>query len=537
MSPSSTSARREIPQNGVILSAENITKVFPGTTALDGVNFKVYSGKVNVLVGENGAGKSTLMKILAGVELPTSGRLLLDGNEVTFKNTREASKAGVGIIYQELNLFPNLNIAENIFAGREITRADVIDHGAQEKLARKILDRLEQPLNPRTLVSDLRMGQQQIVEIAKALSQNVRVLIMDEPTSALTAAETEALFQIIEDLKGHGVGIVYISHKLEELLRIGDFVTVLRDGKVAAEAPAASVDITWIIERMVGRTVRAPSRAHGAAKHNGKELLKVEDLTLPREGKGFTLRRVSFSLREGEILAIYGLMGAGRTELFECLMGLQAEATGKITLAGKVLRREPIFDRIAGGITLVPEDRQRLGLVQQLSVAQNITLASLRNYLRSFWISDRVERASVTKMINELTIKVRSPQQPVTSLSGGNQQKVVVAKSLLTRPKVLLLDEPTRGIDVGAKAEIFQIVNRLANEGLGILFVSSELPEVLAVPDRILVLSRGRVTGLFGHAEVTEELLVRASNAHRQTDLVGVEDTGTPGHLTRGTQN
>jgi erythritol transport system ATP-binding protein len=288
---------------------------------------------------------------------------------------------------------------------------------------------------------------------------------------------------------------------------------------------------------MVGRTVRAPSRAHGAAKHNGKELLKVEDLTLPREGKGFTLRRVSFSLHEGEILAIYGLMGAGRTELFECLMGLHAEATGKITLAGKVLRREPIFDRIASGITLVPEDRQRLGLVQQLSVSQNITLASLRHYLRSFWISDRVERASVTKMIKELTIKVRSPQQPVTSLSGGNQQKVVVAKSLLTRPKVLLLDEPTRGIDVGAKAEIFQIVNRLANEGLGILFVSSELPEVLAVPDRILVLSRGRVTGLFGHAEVTEELLVRAANAHRQTDLVGVEDTGTPSHLTTGPQN
>jgi erythritol transport system ATP-binding protein len=219
-------------------------------------------------------------------------------------------------------------------------------------------------------------------------------------------------------------------------------------------------------------------------------------------------------------------MGAGRTELFECLMGLHAEATGKITLAGKVLRHEPIFDRIAGGITLVPEDRQRLGLIQQLSVAQNITLASLRHYLRSFWISDRAEHASVTSMINELAIKVQSPQQPVTSLSGGNQQKVVVAKSLLTRPKVLLLDEPTRGIDVGAKAEIFQIVNRLANEGLGILFVSSELPEVLAVPDRILVLSRGRVTGVFGHAEVSEELLVRASSAHRQTDIVGVEDTG-----------
>ncbi|MBV9107502.1 MAG: sugar ABC transporter ATP-binding protein, partial [Verrucomicrobia bacterium] len=264
---------------------------------------------------------------------------------------------------------------------------------------------------------------------------------------------------------------------------------------------------------------------HGAARQNGHQLLKVQNLTLPREGKGFTLRRVSFSLREGEILAIYGLMGAGRTELFECLMGLHTEATGTITLAGKALRHEPIFDRIASGITLVPEDRQRLGLVQQLSVAQNITLASLRHYLRSFWISDREERTSVARIIKELAIKVRSPEQPITSLSGGNQQKVVVAKSLLTRPKVLLLDEPTRGIDVGAKAEIFQIINRLANEGLGILFVSSELPEVLAVPDRILVLSRGRVSGVFGHAEVTEERLVRAASAHRQTDLVGVEES------------
>jgi erythritol transport system ATP-binding protein len=509
----------------VILSAEKITKIFPGTLALDQVDFKVYRGKVNVLIGENGAGKSTLMKILAGVEQPTSGRLLLDGHEVTFRSTREAAKAGVGIIYQELNLFPNLNIAENIFAGREVTRFDVVDHGAEEEQAQKILDRLQQPLNPKTLVSDLRMGQQQIVEIAKALSQNVRVLIMDEPTSALTASETQALFQIIADLKAHGVSIVYISHKLEELLRIGDYVTVLRDGKLAADAPAADVDITWLIEKMVGRTVRAPSRAHAASRQNSKELLVVEDLTLPRAGEGFTLEKVSFSLHEGEILAIYGLMGAGRTELFECLMGLHPESTGMITLAGEPLRHERISARIAAGITLVPEDRQRLGLVQQLSVAQNITLASLRHYLQSFWISDRQESDSVARMIKELSIKVRSAQQPITSLSGGNQQKVVVAKSLLTKPKVLLLDEPTRGIDVGAKAEIFQIINRLANEGLGILFVSSELPEVLAVPDRILVLSRGRLTGNFGHAEVTEELLVKAAGAHRQTELAVEKET------------
>src|SRR6201993_3551545 len=309
-------------QNDVILSAESITKVFSGTTALDGVNFKVYRGKVNVLVGENGAGKSTLMKILAGVEPPTFGRLLVDGNEVTFKNTREASKAGVGIIYQELNLFPNLNIAENIFAGREITRMDVVDHSAQEKLARKILDRLEQPLNPRTLVSDLRMGQQQIVEIAKALSQNVRILIMDEPTSALTAAETEALFRIIKHLKAHGVAIIYISHKLEELLTIGDYVTILRDGKLAASAPARSVNIAWIIDKMVGRDVNAPRhRVRTTVGDGNQTALEIKDLCLPRVGGGFTLENVSFKLMRGEILAIFGLMGAGRTELFECIMG------------------------------------------------------------------------------------------------------------------------------------------------------------------------------------------------------------------------
>ena len=517
-SPSSPVSPAPTGTGEIVLAAEAITKVFPGTKALDGVNFNVYRGKVNVLVGENGAGKSTLMKILAGVEAPTSGRLLIEGRAVAFKNARDAAKAGVGIIYQELNLFPNLNIAENIFAGRELTRLEVVDHGAQERLAKKVLGRLEQPLDPRTLVSELRMGQQQIVEIAKALAQNVRVLIMDEPTSALTNAETEALFQIIEDLKSHDVAIVYISHKLEELLRIGDHITVLRDGKLAAEAAVEDVDITWIIEKMVGRTVRAPSRSHDLDRKQREELLVVRDLTLPRAGEGFTLEKVSFSLHAGEILAIYGLLGAGRTELFECLMGLHPEATGEITLAGKPLRSESIFDRIRAGISLVPEDRQRLGLIQPLSVGQNITLASLTSYLLSFWISDQKESASVAQMIKELAIKVRSAEQPITSLSGGNQQKVVLAKSLLTHPKVLLLDEPTRGIDVGAKAEIFQIINRLASEGLAVLFISSELPEVLSVPDRILVLSRGRVTGVFDHTEVTEELLVRASAARAQGD-------------------
>ena len=507
--------------SGEVLIAEKITKRFPGTLALDQVDFTVYAGAVNVLVGENGAGKSTLMKILAGVDRPTSGRLLLNGSTVEFSSTRDAERAGIGIIYQELNLFPNLNISENIFAAHELTQHGVVQHREQEKSTRELLNRLEQPLNPATLVRDLRIGQQQIVEIAKALSQNVRILIMDEPTSALTGAETEALFRIIADLKAHGVAIVYISHKLEELLTIGDYVTVLRDGKLAAQAPAPGVSLAWIIEKMVGHNVAAPRRRlQKTPGDNDKPALEIKDLCLPRAGSGFTLENVSLTLRRGEILAIFGLMGAGRTELFECLMGLHPEATGDIRLSGRRILHESIRERIDLGLMLVPEDRQRLGLVQQLSVGDNITLANLKRFVTFFWLSQHRETQDITTLMRELAIKARTPTYPVTSLSGGNQQKVVVAKSLLTLPQVLLLDEPTRGIDVGAKAEIFEIMNQLAEQGLAILFVSSELAEMFTIPDRILVLSKGKVTGEFAHDEVTEELLVTAAAAQQQTEHV-----------------
>jgi erythritol transport system ATP-binding protein len=506
-------------EHKVVLVAEKVTKRFPGTVALDQVDFTVYAGAVNVLIGENGAGKSTLMKILAGVERPTAGRLLLDGIPVEFRSTREAAHAGIGIIFQELNLYPNLNISENIFVARELTRGGIVQHRAQEKVTRELLNRLEQPLEPTTLVRDLRMGQQQIVEIAKALSQNVRILIMDEPTSALTAAETEALFGIIADLQAHGVAIIYISHKLEELLTIGDYVTVLRDGKLAATAPARSVNIAWIIEKMVGRNVNAPRhRTRTAATGDDRPVLELKDLCLPRVGGGFTLENVSFTLRRGEILAIFGLMGAGRTELFECLMGLHPEASGEVRLGDRKLQQETIRERIDLGLMLVPEDRQRLGLVQKLSVAHNITLANLQRFVTSFWLSERRELEDIKAMMRSLAIKARTPQHPITSLSGGNQQKVVVAKSLLTQPQVLLLDEPTRGIDVGAKAEIFEIMNRLAEQGLAVLFVSSELPEMFTIPDRILVLSKGKITGEFVHDQVTEEALVLAAGARQQTE-------------------
>jgi erythritol transport system ATP-binding protein len=493
----------------VILRAEQVTKIYPGTVALDKVDFNVYRGKVNVLVGENGAGKSTLMKIMAGVEQPTEGHLLLDDREIDPKNPREAEELGIGIIYQELNLFPNLNVAENIFIAHEKTLGGaVVRHGDQERRARELLGRLEQPINPRTLVQNLRIGQQQVVEIAKALALDVRILIMDEPTSALSDAEVEVLFRAIEELKAAGVSIIYISHKLEELMQIGDVITVLRDGHKVAEAPMSEVNLSWIIERMVGRDTAAsykpPSHAFG------DEILRAEGVTLPKPGGGYLLDHVGLSLRAGEILGIYGLMGAGRTELFECLMGLHGDASGTVWLAGNNLRGL-IDRRINRGMMLIPEDRQREGLVPELSVADNMLLASLSRFFNGLFLSSAKENQSIQRMINELAIKVANPQNPISSLSGGNQQKIVVAKSLLTQPKVLLMDEPTRGIDVGAKEEIFEIARRLAGQGLGIIFVSTELKEIMAIADRIIVMSKGRITKEFGRAEATQQALVEAS--------------------------
>ena len=496
-------------QDDVILRAEQVTKIYPGTVALDKVDFQVYRGKVNVLVGENGAGKSTLMKIMAGVERPTEGRLLLEGQPIDPKSPREAEHLGIGIIYQELNLFPNLNVAENIFMAHEATVSGaVIRHGEQEKRARDLLSRLEQPINPKTLVQNLRIGQQQVVEIAKALALDVRILIMDEPTSALSDAEVEVLFRVIEELKEAGVSIIYISHKLEELMRIGDHITVLRDGHKVAEAPMHEVTLPWIIERMVGRDTAASYRP--PVQPFGAEILRVENISLPKPGGGYLLDEVSLTLNAGEILGIYGLMGAGRTELFECLMGLHGQSDGTVSLGGNPLRGL-IDRRIGQGMMLIPEDRQREGLVPELSVMDNMLLASLKRFFNGLFLSRTRANDSIHRMIRELSIKVSNPQNLISSLSGGNQQKVVVAKSLLTEPKVLLMDEPTRGIDVGAKEEIFEITRRLAAQGLGIIFVSTELKEIMAIADRIIVMSKGRITREFSRADATQQALVEAS--------------------------
>lgn len=493
----------------IVLIAENITKVFPGTVALDDVSFQVRKGKVNVVIGENGAGKSTLMKILAGVERPTSGRILLDNQEIHLHSPLDATRLGIGIIYQELNLCANLSVTDNIYLACELVHNGLINQKLEKQQAQQLIKRLEQNIDPNELVGDLRIGQQQIVEIAKALAQDVRILIMDEPTSALSAAEVEVLFRIIRELKSHGVAIIYISHKLEELLQIGDYITVLRDGHKVAEAEAEKVNVSWLIEKMVGRNPAAFFTR--AERKLGEVLLKVEDLTLPRPGGGYVLDHVSFELREGEILGFYGLMGAGRSDLVDCLAGARPQATGKIWLNGEPVSSHNVAERIEDGFVLVPEDRQRYGLVQTLSVMDNMLLASLKKYLQGTFLARKKEKAVSQQQVAELSIRVASVQQPITSLSGGNQQKVVVAKGLLTHPKVLLLDEPTRGIDVGAKSEIFEIMSRLAAQKYAVIFISSELKEILAMSDRIMVMSKGAITGEFTHQEATEEKLVAAS--------------------------
>ncbi|NCC12230.1 MAG: sugar ABC transporter ATP-binding protein [Spirochaetia bacterium] len=497
-------------QDPIILEAVDITKVYPGTVALDNASFKVRKGKVNVLIGENGAGKSTMMKIIAGVEQRTSGTIIIDGQEVNYHTPAEAIAHGVGIIYQELNLFPNLSIAENIFMTRELKKGKhSIDHKRQLIESKKCLDELRLYVDTATLVENLRVGQQQLVEIAKALAQKASILIMDEPTSALSEEEVEILFSIIHKLTEEGVSIVYISHRLEEIIHIGDYVTILRDGKFIDEQKVKDIDIPWIINKMTGgnkvervETGRVP----------GDVILKAEHISMHKEhGSGYVLKDVSFELRKGEILGIYGLRGAGRTELLECLMGAHPESEGSIEIEGKPVSASSIPNRISDGFVLIPEDRKGLGILPNLNVRKNMTLASLKRYTSKTAIDDAMEEKDVSEVIGYLRIKVPDSSTMITSLSGGNQQKVIIGKSLLTKPKVLLMDEPTRGIDIGSKHDVFAICEQLAQDGLGIIFVSSEMQEMLAIPDRVIVLAQGRVKGEFLRDEVTEEKLVHAS--------------------------
>ncbi len=496
-----------------MLAARNIAKSYGSTHALKGVNFDIHRGKVTTLFGENGAGKSTLMKILSGVVTPTSGSIELDGELVAFSSAADARDRGISIIHQELSLAPNLSVRDNIFMGRELRGPTGIDFAEEARQARALMRDLEEAIDPLTLVEELRLGQQQIVEIARALSVDSRILIMDEPTSALSAVEVEVLFKVIRDLTSRGVSIVYISHHLEEALQITDFAVVLRDGAIAATAEARDIDLEWIVRNMVGENFDLGSPPTGYAF--GEIALSVEDVSVAGSAgsNASVVDHLSLDVRAGEIVCIYGLMGAGRTELLECVAGRVPGTGGRVLLEGRDVSRFSIAERIEQGLVLVPEDRQRDGLVQTMCVGENLSLPSIGALARRLVLSRPRERSMVDESIRSVRIKTAGGGAAIGSLSGGNQQKVVIGKMLTTNPRVILLDEPSRGIDIGAKAEVFRLLGERAAQGLAVVFSTSEVAECLSIPHRVIVMRRGRISAEFGSGATKEEIMAASGEA------------------------
>jgi erythritol transport system ATP-binding protein len=495
------------PSPEVILEARGILKRYPGNVALNYVNFRVHRNRINVLIGENGAGKSTLMRILAGVETADEGELLLEGRPVRITSPRDATALGISIVHQELAILTNLDVSENIFAGRELTRSGLFVNRMQEdQQANTMLSRLRKPLELKTPAAELSLGCRQIVELARALAHGSKVLILDEPTSALSTAEAESLFQVMQEIKQLGVTIIYISHRLHELLHLGEYFTVLRSGNVVGEAMRADVTRSWIVETMSGHAEMTGANRSKATQATAA--MTVRGLSLETVTAGAALHDISFAVHKGEILGIYGLLGAGRTELLETLAGRRQMNSGDLQIAGKSCRIRSVVDAMNAGIALVPEDRQRDGLVPELSIRENIALASLHGA----WLSRDKENARVRQLAKKLAIAANDLELPVTALSGGNQQKVLLARCLMRSPKVLLLDEPTRGVDAVAKLEIYRLLRQLTEEGLSIVFTSSEIEETQLLADRILVLCQGRISAEFTAAEATDAALFSAAS-------------------------
>ena len=496
-----------------LLQMRHISKSFPGVQALSDVSFDLYKGEVVGLVGENGAGKTTLMNILSGIHAPDHGEILIEGKSTRFSSPKDAEAAGIAIIHQELSLVPNLSVMENILMAREPqTRWKTIDWREMATVATELLKQMEMPLDVKRPVEEFGVAVQQMIEIAKALSLNARILVMDEPTSSLSEQETERLFHIVRRLKGRGVAVVYISHKLEEIYEIADRITVLRDGLHVGTAEASELPAEKMIQWMVGRKIDQffPSRE----ARIGSELLSVSGLTLPQPGQPSVrlVDNVSFSLRAGEILGLAGLRGAGNSELLGAIFGrFGSLPDGEIHVEGRKITIVSPPQAIAHGMAYLTNDRKASGLILPMSVMHNMTLASLRQMTRFGWLDPLVEQRTCAPFLDSLAIRTPSLRSEVSTLSGGNQQKVILAKWLLSGPSIFLLDEPTRGIDVGAKAEIYSLMNRWASEGKGILLITSELPELLAMSDRILVMHRGRVTAEFTHEEATQEKVMAAA--------------------------
>lgn len=493
----------------LILEMKDIVKTFPGVKALDGAELRLYKGRVMALMGENGAGKSTLMKIMTGVYKRDSGNMRYGEKEVEFHNTRESQEEGIAIIHQELNLIPHMSIAENIFLGREIVNSfGKIDWDKMNKEAKWILNLLGVKESERKLVKDLTVGKMQMVEIAKALSQNAKIIVMDEPTDALTTTESDALFSVIKELTKSGKSIVYISHRLSEIPLVCDDITIMRDGKFIVEEEVRNIDENFIIEKMVGRSLK--EQFPRVEVSYGEERLKVEKL------KGKFAKDISFTLKRGEILGIAGLMGAGRTELAKTIYGYYKKDSGKVYIDGKLTEISSPKDGVKYGIAYVSEDRKGDGLVLSLSVKENMVLSSVDKILSLVGIDKKREKEVVEDYIEKFKIKTPTMDQIIKNLSGGNQQKVAIAKALLTDPKILILDEPTRGVDVGAKKEIYDVINHLKKNGLSIIIISSEMPEIMGLSDRIIVMHENKITGKLTKEEATQEKIMRYA--------VGVKD-------------
>ncbi len=493
--------------NEYVVEMEHICKSFAGVPALKDVRFSLRAGEVMALLGENGAGKSTLMKILSGVYVRDSGTLKIFGQEQGDLDAKKAQALGVAIIHQELNMCRHLTVAENIFLGREVKKGAVLNNQEMNRKAKEVLESLQIDLDPETMVGDLPVSKQQMVEIAKALSFDAKVLIMDEPTSALTSKEIDELFRIIRDLRAKGCGIVYISHRMEELGHVADRVTVMRDGQFIMEGNFNDYTIDELISKMVGRDLKEKFPRVECQK--GKKILEVRNLNA-----GHMVRDVNLEVYEGEIVGIAGLMGAGRTETTRAIFGIDPKDSGEIILDGKPVDIRKPLDAIKAGIVLAPEDRKKDGLCTKLSIRENIALPNLDWICNKIGKVDRKKEMKIAREAQEnLRIKMSSAEINAESLSGGNQQKVVVGKWLARDSRVVIFDEPTRGVDVGAKIELYNIMNELKKNGTGVLFVSSELPEIIGISDRIVVMCDGRVTGEMMASEATEDKILTLATA------------------------
>jgi ribose transport system ATP-binding protein len=496
-----------------IISICNIGKQFGAVRALDNVSFDVTPGELHAVMGENGAGKSTLMKILSGVIGDFEGELLLRNKSVQFSSTRSAENAGISIIHQELNLVEQLSVAANIFLGRESRSwLGILNQREMDDRAAALLAELETTISPRALVSTLRVGDQQLVEIAKALSLQSDILIMDEPTSALTESEVARLYRVIDKLRARGVTILYISHKMDEVFQLADRITVLRDGQFVQTVNRTETTPREIAHLMVGRDIE-PRQKH-TAERDAAVVLETKNLSLawPGHSRGWRLQNVNLKLHRGEILGIAGLMGAGRTELLECIFGASdVPPQGEILIEGKSSRFRHPAQAMQAGIAMVTEDRKRLGLFAHMTVRENITVCALDDVSSAGVISHSRETSAAMSQITSMSVRTDGPEAMITTLSGGNQQKCIIGRCMLTNPKVLLLDDPTRGVDIGAKAELYLLMEQLAADGMAIIVTSSELPELLTVSDRILVLSEGVLTGEFSRSEATEQRIMEAA--------------------------